>query len=346
MAGCGQFLVVGRLDGGGSGDELIKPVLEEIMASVQSALATLFATIELTTKQRTDASGQQARVREALRDGLTLSQDFLSGSYARDTAVRPLNDIDLFIVLAEKEHGELRKKGPVKTLALVKKVLDEAWPDKEHPIIQSRSVRIDFAGTGISYDVVPAFSDGDDVYRIPDRGSDAWISTNPRKHKEKSTAANKTAGSKLKPAFKALKHWRNGNDRLGRSFHLEVVSWSAFGSDPGNHITTLHGLFVHLRDRVLNSCPDPAGLGPDVDLGLSLDEKNRLRAALSDASSDLARAKQFADDGKTHSAHFVLRELFGSSYPEQGKDPSKAAVAPAVVIGAGSGVDRGGSRFG
>jgi tRNA nucleotidyltransferase (CCA-adding enzyme) len=67
--------------------------------SVAMALQTLATNLELTSAQKATASAQHTTVREHLKKGLTLDDNFLSGSYARHTAVRPLNDIDLFAVL-------------------------------------------------------------------------------------------------------------------------------------------------------------------------------------------------------------------------------------------------------
>jgi len=314
------------------------------MTSVQSALNDMFSSFELTERERSNASEQQARVREALRSALTLQQDFLTGSYQRRTAIRPLHDIDLFVVLEPTAHGPLRHAAPTDALRLVQAALDRAWPNKEHPLIQTRSVNIEFAGTGIGYDVVPAFAQGEH-YMIPDRATNRWITSNPRIHANLSTEANQRANQLLKPAFKALKHWREGHGRLGRSFHLEVLSWRAFDTPPTTRLDALVDLFASLEESVMAPCPDPAGLGPPIDAGQDPARRATLHERLIEATNQLRTAKRYSDDGHTAFAHHALRGLFKSAYPERGEDPAHRTAAPAVVTAAG-GLDGGGSRWG
>src|SRR3990172_13122506 len=51
---------------------------------------------------------------------------FLTGSYSRDTAIRPPKDVDFFIVLNDKKYGDLK---PSELLNLLEKTLKEILPD-------------------------------------------------------------------------------------------------------------------------------------------------------------------------------------------------------------------------
>src|SRR5690606_9674141 len=116
---------------------------------------------------------------------------------------RPLNDIDLFLVLEPQVHGERRSREPQLMLEDVQRALRKCYPPPgPETRIQGRSVNIQFTGTGIGYDVIPAFlvpASGarKEVYKIPDRARQIWIDTNPEVHKQRCIEANQLAGGML-----------------------------------------------------------------------------------------------------------------------------------------------------
>lgn len=315
------------------------------MTTVNKAFEMMLQELKLTDSGQSEASRQQNVLRENLRKGLTLDRDFLSGSYARNTAIRPLNDIDCFLVLNEEDHGHLKNQAPEEALKLVQAVLDKAYPNKELPIIQNRSVNIEFSGTGIGFDVVPSFAKGSN-YQIPDRGSNRWVDTNPETHKSVSTEANEKANNKLKPLVKAAKHWNRRVGKPVKSFHLEVMAYEILNGFSSSYPEGLHLMFTKMADRVLDKCPEPAGLGPAIDETMTTSERQAARAKFQDAAGVVAQALELAADGKTEEAHYLWRQLLGEVYPEKGKQPS-AAPKP-VIAGAAikSSVDASNVRFG
>ena len=70
------------------------------MWSVPEALERFIQSLELTPAQQQAATEQHTRLRGCLRQKLGTT-DFLSGSYSRNTAIRPLHDIDVFVVMGE-----------------------------------------------------------------------------------------------------------------------------------------------------------------------------------------------------------------------------------------------------
>lgn len=307
------------------------------MQTIAQAFEAFLQKLELTSGQRQDASRQHTNLRQELQKRMDVEDNFLSGSYARRTAVRPLNDIDVFLVLKPSDSLSLSTK-PSVVLSEVKGTLEDIYPGKSaRP--QSRSVNIEFSGTGIAYDVVPAFKEREGVYSIPDRDQDAWIQTDPKVHSQRSTEANESANKKLKPLFKAVKQSNNNHGKPARSFHLEVLSWAAVQSDPGLYIDGLVQLVDGLRQRIYNPCPDPAGLGPDVRPPAA-----RLAASAEwlDEIAALARdAQSLSKDGRTGEAHAKMREIFGDEWPEKGTSGKRGS---AIIVGGA--VDHEPSRFG
>lgn len=304
------------------------------MSSPHQALHLFLQDLEISDALVKKASDQHTYLRTELQKRMATRDNFLSGSYARSTAIRPLNDIDVFVVLDPTQHGGPRGTTPERLLHEVQGVLDELYPNKEQPRLQTRSVNLEFSGTGIAYDVVPAFQDPykPDVYYVPDRERKTWIPTNPRVHIQASTDANERAGKMLKPLIKAAKHWNYLSDKPLRSFHLEVMACNMLTTKPGSWVEGLSMLFTGLVEAVTRPCPEPARLGPGLDEGV--DVPNALRA-LKDAQA-LARAAEIAARaGREGEAHHYLRRLLGQDYPEIGAAPMPAPrSAPAIVTSA------------
>ncbi len=322
-----------------TGDSISQP-RATLMMTIQQAFEQFLQALELTDSEGKEASRQHSYLREQLQGRLDVVDNFLSGSYARKTAVRPLNDIDVFLVLAPTSTLDLNS-APDGVLKAIRDVLAAIYPSKT-PTIQARSVNIEFSGTGIAYDVVPAFSDPDsgEVYWIPDREQPKWIRTNPRIHRELSVQANEAAGKMLKPLLKAVKHANHVNGKTARSFHLEVLTWSILTSKPNNYIEGLETLVFGLREQILAPCPDPAGLGADI--RPNAERLQKARAWLDDMAKSVTEARRAAKDGQTGDAHAILREIFGNQWPEKGERTRRSA-GPVIIGGA---VDDSRSRFG
>ena len=292
-----------------------------------------------------DARRQRDNLRKHLEGAFSVSEFLISGSFKRRTAIRPLNDIDLFVVFDSDAERQLQRAAPSVVLRRVQDVLDDAYPTKDKPKAQSRSVNVEFSGTGLSFDVVPAFKDSSGRgYLIPDRDAASWIRTDPRKHAEYATQANTRAGNKAKPIIKALKSWNAQQNKVVRSFHLELMVYDVLQSDPGNYAGGIAQALRGLASRVRYPMPEPARVGPDVDQGMSQAERDRARAAFSEAADLADKATAAADRLATSEAHYHWRQLLGPTYPEPGTAPRKPGTASSHADG--NAPDPGSRRFG
>jgi hypothetical protein len=294
------------------------------MATVAQAFQAFLQNLELTEAERGNASNQQNHLRQKIDMHLGgIERGFLSGSYSRRTSIRPLNDIDVFLVLDRRLHADVdMRTAPENCLQKLARALVDAYQNKDRPTIQGRSVHIEFSGTGIGYDIVPAFAVSGDMYMIPDRDRRSWINTNPEAHKQSLVNANARAGGKLNPLIKAAKRWNRQNGEPMRSFHLEVLACSAFSAPPANYLEGLRALFQHLTAAVQRRCPEPAGVGPNVDEGMTSEERGRIVQLLQNAAEVVSYALAVDARGLTEEAHFVLRDLLGPEYPERGRKPA------------------------
>jgi hypothetical protein len=296
------------------------------MPTIAETFHTFLNNIELTEAERQNICKQQTALRDMINQRLVVVvPPFLSGSYDRRTAIRPLNDVDIFLVLDSTAHADVypsayNPRSPQSCLEKLQRVLSAAYPNKvDAPRIQGRSIHIEFSGTGIGYDIVPAFSVTGDMYMIPDRNRQSWINTNPKMHRQTLVEANERAGSKLNPLIKAMKCWNRAHEKPLRSFHLEVMSYGAFQSPPRTYAEGMRDLFSHLASAVLRACREPAGVGPNVDSGMPPQERQQIQLRLKDAAAKVEKAIALDAAKRTDEAHAIFRELLGPDYPERGR---------------------------
>src|SRR2546423_1831508 len=146
------------------------------MLTVPEAFDKFKGRLEISAAERTDASNRQQTIRNQIRESLAVDSDFLTGSYARHTKTKPLKDVDIFVVLEDSETHYLDQMPDVILDQLIEILLPH-YPDKAGK--GNRSVKVDFGVNGttgeqvVSFDVVPAFANGD-AYKIPDRRQGGW----------------------------------------------------------------------------------------------------------------------------------------------------------------------------
>jgi hypothetical protein len=82
----------------------------------------------------------------------------------------------------------------------------------------------------------------------------------------------------------------------------------------GNMRYELKALFAAMADRIHDSWPEPAGLGPPVSDMMDGPARDAAKAALR-AASDAAAAIQLEKQGKNGEALRAWRALFGPMFP-------------------------------
>lgn len=156
-------------------------------------------------------SSIQNNLRDYLKNHNTYSDfhvdTFLSGSYAKHTAIRPTKndkkrDVDIIVVTT---HTKTDNSADV--LQKLYDVLIESSV-YETATIQHHSIGIEMSQVNI--DVVPVISDeyDDDLYYIGDSETGSWTITDPKGHKAWSTTVNQDNNGEYKPLVKIFKWWR------------------------------------------------------------------------------------------------------------------------------------------
>ncbi|HEX9015450.1 MAG TPA: CBASS oligonucleotide cyclase, partial [Chloroflexota bacterium] len=191
---------------------------------------------------------------------------------------------------------------------------------------QRRSVTVDFGITAVddltddqvmSFDVVPAFA-LDDHYEIPDTATTSgWTETDPRVHADKALAAQRAYANEWKGLVRMMKKWnREQNKPITPGFLIEVMAlevlYPPFG---GDYRRELQAFFASLADRIYDTWPDPAGLGPAVSDSMDLQKCAEARTALRGAEEQAALAIRMEREGRNGEALKVWRALFGPLFP-------------------------------
>jgi hypothetical protein len=215
------------------------------MAVCETQLWELVRSIEPSQSQKEGASRSQNYLRDTLNTGRMASRIvkiYLSGSYCRDTAISPIDDVDIIVVIDPSYWNTADNivssilfgppfsfPPPAAVLQTFANAIRYRYPVSS-VFGQRRSVRLQL--NHLDIDVVPAIEDKIDtaLIRIPDTNAEKWIATSPKRHSENATNVNKFQNGKFKPLVKLLKYW-NGNlpsTANFKSFAIETMAVRAF----------------------------------------------------------------------------------------------------------------------
>jgi hypothetical protein len=169
---------------------------------------------------------------------------FLSGSYARHTAIHDINDVDVICILDIDIHADGSE--PEIVLTWLQGVLSKYYKETR---LQGRSIGASTA-KGVWLDIVPSspISVDEGPLWIPDRDARQWVQTHPKGQISVATSKNKMTGGYYVQTVKLIKAWR---DRLPtekckpKSYILETLVHQTIGlptSHAGAVATVLEGI--------------------------------------------------------------------------------------------------------
>lgn len=199
------------------------------MAVPNTRFLELLRDIEPSPTTKARASGGHQGVRDHLRTQTQFKDryrtSYLSGSYARDTSIRPRTssdgeerpDVDIIVVT-----GFSTDDHPDSVLREVCLALEDGGKGYDVERINKRSVRVE--NWQADMDIVPVV-EVHGGYMIADRESGTWKFTNPPTHTSWSSNQNRRFNERFKPLVKLFKWWRriNPSGRRPKGFVLEVL---------------------------------------------------------------------------------------------------------------------------
>jgi hypothetical protein len=282
------------------------------MTYIDDAFSKLKHNLEITQTEQDQAQVRHTAIRDFVRSHWDLIDDFLTGSYRRDTKTKKLKDIDIFVVLADDgSQAGYRHQAPGDVVNALETLLRQKWPYADR---DGMAVVIPYGPDDeiMSLDVVPAFKRHGGGYLVPDPTSGDWLATNPKRHHELSTAKNAECQGKYVPFVKMVKGInRELGEPVSPSFLLEVMAQSLVRPPFGSYQDEIVFFLATAAERIHDVWPDPAGLGGDVNVAMNAVQKVAAVDALNKARSIAERAVDLEDEGQDRAAYDEWKKLFG-----------------------------------
>lgn len=268
-----------------------------------------------------DVAAKHAYLRQVLNNKIDLVDDFLIGSYVKNTQIKPRTDIDVFFVLNSSYWTDDKLDTPRKVFMLLLRNLRTTYPASK---IRSDGQAVTIQqSNGFKIDVIPAYSFNSNTYIIPNQHGQTWIQCNPLIHIGYLTDWNKQINGKLKPLIKMVKCWAKVNEVPIKSFHLELLVVEAFKMLTSNALnevsSSLSRATTHIFQQgcTLIDKPFYDEVGERVDLYL---DKGNLRTMIwkkfQIATEHSTRAWHLENKGKHMAANSSWRKLFKFYFPK------------------------------
>ena len=291
--------------------------------TIPQSFLKLKQNLEITDLQEATVSTRQKSVREVVEAGMEVKDSFLTGSYSRSTMIAPLKeaDVDIFFVLKNDyfyHYNNGQNGGQAGLLDWVKRTLLKTYTKTPDISRNGQAVTIRFEDFVV--DVVPGFNREGGGYRIPNSINQSWISTDPKKHVEIMTAANKIHNGNLVPLVKMIKAWNKNNNKYFSSFHLEVLALQILQRVTISDFPSgVRYYFDKGRALIAQKNLDPAGYGGDVGSYINTQEKIQEAVAKFELAYNRAiKAEDYASRAYAKDAVDMWIEIFGDYFPAYG----------------------------
>lgn len=304
----------------------------------------LASKLELTASEQDRISKKHNSLRERLREKLAVKDDFLTGSYNRNTIIRPKGegkfDVDFFLAFNKNDYGETELPDLLK---IVKDTLDKIKDDDKDIVEindrQKRSIGVIY-NDNFQIDVVPAIQiEKDKLYKIFDKRTQKAVKSNPKLHGQNLTDANEATESgsvkRLVPIVKLLKAWKREKCDYVKSFHLEMLAVKILrDKEIGSHSQGLAKFFTNTGQNLQSAgLEDPANAENIIDEYLDEDgNRDKLLDLVADEKEIAEKAIKLENEGESDSAVKEWRKIFEG---EDGKDKdfssSPIRTGPVVI---------------
>jgi hypothetical protein len=286
------------------------------MTYVDDAFAKCKTTLEITATESSFASRKHLQIRDLVGASWDLDDDFLTGSYRRNTKTKRLKDVDIFVVLKPKgAQAYLRQRSPTDVLTELRQLLESFY---EKVTTDGFACTVAFGDDDevASFDVVPAFKCKGGGWEIPDADRSRWISTNPKRHHEQSTAKNDKCDGKFVPFVKMIKGInREAAEPIKTSFLLEVMAHTLVRTPFGRYQDEIVWFLASAAEQAEQDWPDPAGIGPDVNGTMTTIERQAASRTFAEWQGSAEEAVRLEDRGEERAAVEQWRKLFGTRMP-------------------------------
>lgn len=291
--------------------------MPDTASTVAGAFNVYDATLNLDPAERARAQKRHQEVTALLLASGLVTMTFLQGSFARKTMRKPLKDVDMVVLMAERLRPDLeRPGGPARAMDLLRRTVASAYPSAwfDADGASAHALQITFPDLPFTFDLVPALAGDGEIVHIADRELDQWEWSNARTLNravsERNVATNGRFVHQVRMG-KALKDRYADLDLCGLAYEALAYD-SIFVEQP--HDVAVADLLRHASTAVLGKILDPTGVD---DLTSEWDDDQRQRyadrfAALSRQADEAVRLRV---DGAETAAVDVWRTVFGDDFP-------------------------------
>jgi hypothetical protein len=326
--------------------------------NINSEFEIFLSNIEPDNIYVTQASDAHTTLRGFLKNdedfNTHFKSSFLTGSYARSTAIKEIKDVDIIIILDEEpttiepaiEISDIFKD--------LKKSLKKEY-DIEQIEQQQRSVKLiwkfekevdnEKRQDNLTLDLVPAIrSEADSDYNlwIPDKKLEKWIKTNPKGHKEAITTRNQESSSfngrnSFIPFVKTLKFWRDHSYKIPKrpkGFLLESLAYEYFETCFDSWIDCVLKNFKNIltscdkykyieSDENINFIKDIGQEGKYISTLTTYNDFKKFLEKLEDAKNQIEDALDSTKTTNKYDCIKKLQNVFGNDYFPDPKESDK-----------------------
>jgi len=274
------------------------------------------------------------------------------GSFSRRTKIRPLDDIDLLVILNGRDTRETSTStayqywlylksgdaplapfndghGYVSSIKVLNRIRDRLRDVSDYYKADIKrnqeTVRLELLSYDWVYDIVPAVgivdSNGNTLYYLIPDGKGEWKRTDPRRDQKITTDINNQHSGEFLPVVRLLKYWNKRTTKpVLQPYYFETLVNQVF--DYGTKITSYQAAVKYFFDTswiyLDSSCADPKGLGPNLDADVSADTKRSVKSGMSDAAKHAGYAITYEAQNNHKDAISWWRQVFGPKFPEYG----------------------------
>lgn len=276
------------------------------------------------------------------------------GSFARSTKMRPLNDIDLLVLLngrgtqanqgssdpynywlkiqdtsapLAKFPDDYNYVSSIKVLNKIKNSLSDIPNYQKTELHRNQqAITLNLSSYPWVFDIVPAvpissYGGNDTVYFLIPNGSGDWIRTDPRKDQSSLTDLNQRLNGNLLPTIRLLKAWNKRTIKpVLPSYYFENLAIKVFHQTwiYSSFQTAIKYFFDNCPNYLWASFPDPKGLGPNLDSTISSETKQNVSDAMKEASEHSGFAMMYEGMKDDENAIYWWGRIFGPEFPSYG----------------------------
>ncbi len=270
-----------------------------------------------------DAVAAAKAAHEKVRERLKTDEDtkeahkdtFLSGSYARHTAIHDINDVDVICVM-DIDHTITE---PDVVLSWLQGVLSKYYKETR---LQGRSIGAS-AAKGVWLDIVPStpVSADDGPLWIPDRDARQWVQTHPKGQIAAATSKNEGTNGYYVQTVKLLKAWRDllpTEKSKPKSYILETLVHHMIGlpsSHAGAVVSVLEGIQTsfgfYSGTGIVPQIPDPGYSSINVAKRWATGDFDAFLEQVKSAAETARKAFDATDETESRR---LWRKLFDSTF--------------------------------